>query len=296
MLGGENPRLQVTERRVPAEPEMVSEIQGASRFRLLRNRERIRMQRVTNPAQKTEADGVERKAKAGKPRPGERAHQRRAQYWRAETLPHLVGSTALQRFQVLQRRARSLRRSLELLSGNLILFIATHLLWSRLSNAISGFNINIQTTIAPSASLNSDVNILISHGSRDISTSHNISPGEGTTLVGTDLLISRGSILILFICHSGSMTKALFRDKVMSLIRQYFQAGCQAIVAPLWSLHVSVPPIWLPAFINSIENNDTVAEAVHKANMEVYSINKNPGAWACLHLYGNPYIKIHSHN
>ena len=173
---------------------------------------------------------------------------------------------------------------------------ALNLLWSRLSNAISGFNINIQTTIAPSASLNSDVNILISHGSRDISTSHNISPGEGTTLVGTDLLISRGSILILFICHSGSMTKALFRDKVMSLIRQYFQAGCQAIVAPLWSLHVSVPPIWLPAFINSIENNDTVAEAVHKANMEVYSINKNPGAWACLHLYGNPYIKIHSHN
>jgi CHAT domain-containing protein len=102
----------------------------------------------------------------------------------------------------------------------------------------------------------------------------------------------RGNILILFVCHSGSMKKALFREKILSLAKVFFNKGYRAVIAPFWSLHISVPPVWLPAFLTSLKGEMAVSEAVFSANSKVYETNKNPGAWACLHLYGDPYLKV----
>jgi hypothetical protein len=35
-----------------------------------------------------------------------------------------------------------------------------------------------------------------------------------------------------------------------------------------------------------------VVDAVYQANMKVKEIFISPAAWACLHLFGNPYMQI----
>ena len=50
--------------------------------------------------------------------------------------------------------------------------------------------------------------------------------------------------------------------------------------------------LWLPEFLSQIENSQNVAEAVFRANKKVSTIFNTPKAYACLHLYGNPLLKI----
>lgn len=68
--------------------------------------------------------------------------------------------------------------------------------------------------------------------------------------------------------------------------------GYSSVVAPMWSLNVDIIPIWLPVFMQIIDAEGYVVDAVYKANMEVNKQFITPSAWACLHLFGNPYLKI----
>ena len=68
--------------------------------------------------------------------------------------------------------------------------------------------------------------------------------------------------------------------------------GYSAVVAPAWSLNVDIIPVWLPEFMAVIVSGEYVVDAVYKANMKVKEQFITPSAWACLHLFGNPYMKI----
>jgi hypothetical protein len=60
----------------------------------------------------------------------------------------------------------------------------------------------------------------------------------------------------------------------------------------MWSLNWEILPTWLGAFMQAIDAGGYVVDAVYKANMAVKEQYITPSAWACLHLYGNPYMKI----
>jgi len=60
----------------------------------------------------------------------------------------------------------------------------------------------------------------------------------------------------------------------------------------MWSLAHSIIPKWLPVFLERLTAGDYVVDAVYKANMNVRKKLVSPAAWACLHLYGDPYLKV----
>lgn len=167
-----------------------------------------------------------------------------------------------------------------------------NLLWSRLEDSLGGLDVEVTHQEMPREPLSGDVNVLSAHGASDISAFPAFFTKDGAAVLSLDRIVGEGQVLVLLVCHSGAMEKDILRQKILSLIRKFLSEGYQAVVAPFWSLHISIPPLWLPKFLTALKDRKTVAEAVFEANNHVYELNKNPGAWACMHLYGSPYIRI----
>jgi hypothetical protein len=80
----------------------------------------------------------------------------------------------------------------------------------------------------------------------------------------------------------------MFDFKLSSFIRKFFELGYEAVIAPYWALSTEIPPIWLPEFLDCINQGMSGAEAFYKASLAVKSLLPTPAAWACMHYYGNP--------
>ncbi|MFP5082184.1 CHAT domain-containing protein [Pedobacter sp. JCM 36344] len=86
-----------------------------------------------------------------------------------------------------------------------------------------------------------------------------------------------------------------FRNNVASLVKRFIAQGYEAVIAPYWALDVTVPKYWLPEFLNCLDAGESVSQAMFSASRKVYDQFPTPAAWACLHLYGNPNLKIQEH-
>ncbi|MFH6991853.1 hypothetical protein [Flavobacterium sp. FlaQc-48] len=139
--------------------------------------------------------------------------------------------------------------------------------------------------------LSSDINIVCSHGAKNISETQ-IMFQEDNPTYDLDSIIGKGKILIFFVCYSGSMKTEFFRSNVTSLIKRFIAQGYEAVIAPFWALDVTIPRYWLPEFLSSLKAGHTISQATFNANKKVYLKYPTPAAWACLHLYGNPNLKI----
>jgi hypothetical protein len=169
--------------------------------------------------------------------------------------------------------------------------LALNLMWSKLSDAIQTFDIEIFNEEVPNKPLAGDINIVSAHGAADISSFHALFTRDEASIINLERTVGSGSVIILFVCHSGSAEKYIFRQKLLSLVKTFISNGYQAVIAPFWAMHISIPPIWLPEFLSSMRSGATITEAVFAANRKTYEANKNPGAWACMHLYGNPELR-----
>lgn len=166
---------------------------------------------------------------------------------------------------------------------------------SKMEEDITKFNIITHTKILPDYPLGSNINILVAHGSQNITTFPAFYlKGEKSisSIRNMDHIVGHGNILILFVCHSGSERSDLFANQTLTIIKQFLQTGYKAVVAPFWALHIDIPPIWMPEFLNSLFQGFDIATSVLKANKKVSTIYNTPKAYACLHLYGNPFIKL----
>ena len=160
----------------------------------------------------------------------------------------------------------------------------------QLEESVKKYEIIVDTNNPPSEVLNRDINIIIAHGPEDIS-SNNIFYSNKKPIIDIENIIGTGKLGILFVCYSGSMKQEIFSYSVASLVKKFIDKGYSAIIAPFWSLHIYIPPIWLPKFLECLKNGLSVSEATLKANQEVYQKYPHPAAWACLHLYGNPNLR-----
>jgi hypothetical protein len=115
---------------------------------------------------------------------------------------------------------------------------------------------------------------------------------ETFSIVQLNHVIGKGKILVLFVCHSGSMMSDIFRNRISSIIRSYLKGGYEAVIAPFWALDIAICREWLPVFLQSLTAGNPVIKAVNDGNMRVREVYPTPRAYACLHAYGNPFFRI----
>ena len=163
--------------------------------------------------------------------------------------------------------------------------LAIAMAYSALERNVNKSEVCCDTSERPSA--NSDINVFISHGGKDENVGFSgVSPAEGKTYK-IDRLFGTGRIAILFICHSGSMVKNMYSNSNNTLITGLIESGYDAVISPSWSLHVSIPSIWLPEFITSLKVGMDVSEAVFNANKVVEKKFISPKASMAMHIFGN---------
>ena len=71
-----------------------------------------------------------------------------------------------------------------------------------------------------------------------------------------------------------------------------FKIGAQAVIAPKWPLNTEITGLWLPTFLDNLKKGQTTFEAFSNTQDYIYTNHPNAGAWACLHYFGNPNIRI----
>lgn len=169
-------------------------------------------------------------------------------------------------------------------------FAINHL-FGKLENFLNESNFHIETSISPDNAIVSEINIITAHGASDIAIKKIIFPDENPR-INLSKFLGDGKVLILFICHSGSLKSTPFKNSISTIIKDYVTSGYCAVIAPFWALHINIPPIWLPVFIESLAAGMRIVDAVHKANLKVFEQYPTLAAWACMHLYGDPHIAI----
>lgn len=170
-------------------------------------------------------------------------------------------------------------------------------LYSYIEKPLSDNNFAIHRNLIPDNPVQYDLNIIAAHGKPEINSFPALfasNEHETFSIVRLDHIIGKGKILVLFVCHSGSMQSDFLRNRISTMIRGYLKAGYEAVIAPFWALDISIARDWLPAFINSLTAGDPVIKAVHNGNMCVRATFPTPGAYACLHAYGNPFFRLSS--
>lgn len=169
--------------------------------------------------------------------------------------------------------------------------------YSHLSNILKKFKIEIYAEelqlkdYYPIKPLNSSINILCAHGNEKGKDAYCFSAGN-VKFSNLNKIVGKGELLILFVCHSGSMDNSNFDSAIHTMIKTFIRAGYQAVIAPMWALSTEILPDWLNTFMASFEEGDFVVDALYKANMAVKKQYPTPSAWANLHLFGNPYLHV----
>jgi len=161
----------------------------------------------------------------------------------------------------------------------------------QIEETLGQYGFDISMCNRPARPLSSDLNIVCAHGGKNISEREWFSAG-GEPIKDIDTIIGPGKLLILLVCHSGSISHKEYEHVMQTIVKRYIRMGYKSVIAPMWSLAHSIIPKWLPVFMERLSAGDYVVDAVYKANMNVKKELISPEAWACLHLYGDPYLKV----
>lgn len=162
---------------------------------------------------------------------------------------------------------------------------------AKLSELMNKYHVDMMTDLYPTNPLSSHMNIVCAHGAKTIRDEKCFYLND-TPIQSVNRIIGKGNILLLWICHSGTMDVNRYEESVHSLVKDYIVSGYSAVVAPMWSLPITILPIWFDAFMTDFLSGSQIIDSVYKANMAVKEIYSTPTAWGCLHLFGNPYLQV----
>ena len=162
---------------------------------------------------------------------------------------------------------------------------------SHLENTLSEYQFLICDNNIPGKPLSSDMNIVCAHGGRNISESEWFY-ANSQPIIDSDKIVGPGKLLILFVCHSGSAVYKEYDGAVHTIIKRYIRMGYKSVIAPMWSLSAEILPLWLATFMKRFMHGEYIVDAVYHANMAIKEKFVSPSAWACLHLFGNPYLQV----
>lgn len=95
--------------------------------------------------------------------------------------------------------------------------------------------------------------------------------------------------VVLFVCSGGRIDKHPGANAVLGMAKRLLARGCRAVVAPTWPLEVSVPGVWLPAFLAEWERGAAAIDACFAANTAARSeFGWNPKRCLAMTVYGDP--------
>lgn len=99
-------------------------------------------------------------------------------------------------------------------------------------------------------------------------------------------------VVVLFVCSGGRIDKHPSASTTVGLAKQLLAGGCRAVVAPPWPLDTSVPPIWLPPFLEAWAAGSPVVDACFEANAAVRTARgPTPSADLAMTVYGDPLMR-----
>ncbi len=162
---------------------------------------------------------------------------------------------------------------------------------SKLEDIFIEYNFVCNEQNIPEKPIDAEINIACAHGGVDISDTQWFY-ADDTPIVETNRIIGNGKLLILFVCHSGSITRPDYDNAMHTLIKRYIRAGYSSIIAPMWPLNTEILPSWLSTFMKELSNGQFIIDATFRANMAVKNEYISPEVYACLHLFGNPFLRI----
>ena len=162
---------------------------------------------------------------------------------------------------------------------------------SKLQDIFTAYNFVCNKQNIPDNLIDAEINIACAHGGADISDTQWFY-ADDEPIVETNKIIGKGKLLILFVCHSGSFTRPDYDNAMHTLIKRYIRGGYSSVIAPMWSLNTEILPTWLSTFMEEVMNGQFVIDALFQANMAVKEEYICPEVYACLHLFGNPFLQI----
>lgn len=162
---------------------------------------------------------------------------------------------------------------------------------SKLKDIFTAYNFVCNEQNIPDRLIDAEINIACAHGGADISDTQWFY-ADDEPIVETNRIIGKGKLLILFVCHSGSITRSDYDNAMHTLIKRYIRVGYSSVIAPMWSLNTEILPTWLSMFMREVMNGQFVIDALFRANMAVKKEYICPEVYACLHLFGNPFLQI----
>lgn len=165
------------------------------------------------------------------------------------------------------------------------------MIYGKLEETIQQYGISVQNTISSDNPLIGDLTMLCAHGATDISKTEVFYVDDKPLLDSLDF-VGRGKVAVMFICHSGSISHSVYDSAMHTMVKRLILKGYSSVVAPMWSLPTDIITPWLNVFLESLEAGEYIIDAVFKANMKVKELFIAPSAWACLHLFGNPYTRV----
>ena len=160
-----------------------------------------------------------------------------------------------------------------------------------LEDTLLKYQFHVVEDSMPKKPLSSDLNIVCAHGGKNISESEWFY-ANSQPIIDTGKIVGPGKILVLLVCHSGSAVYKDYDGAVRTFIKRYVRMGYKSIIAPMWSLPTDILPLWISTFMDRLSCGEYIIDSVFHANMAVKDRFIAPSAWACLHLFGNPYLHV----
>lgn len=164
-------------------------------------------------------------------------------------------------------------------------------IYSHIEECLNTYNFHTNLELNPSKPISADLNIICAHGGSNIGTD-GVLYTDCERITDITKIIGGGKILIAFVCYSGTIKRESYDNAMHTFIKRFLRNGYDAVIAPMWTLATDLIPIWLPTFLKSFESGFSIIDSLFKANMAIKEKYPTPKAWACMHLFGNPYVKI----
>jgi hypothetical protein len=94
-------------------------------------------------------------------------------------------------------------------------------LYAKIEGTLTQNSFVIRQGAVPEEPLDFELNIVTSHGDRDIALFQSLYLNETDIVHSTQNIVAQGLVMVLFICHSGSMIQDVYRYQFDSLIKYY---------------------------------------------------------------------------
>lgn len=176
---------------------------------------------------------------------------------------------------------------------------------SKLEPVIEQFGGQFYCDLVPKEPLDADLNFFLAHGdkgiegfrsvySREDDQAHAIVRGSGIKRI-----FGSGTIAVLFICNSASISPEAHSQKLVSFINEIVGLGYKAVIAPAWKLNSDIAAVWMKHFLDYFMDGQKISNCVSLANRSIafngyneYNGFYDPSGWSAMHLYGNPDIYL----